>query len=350
MPDVPASTFLDFADHEARGVSALYDRLAREVAARASLRNMLGAAPPNHRRATLFFAAIHDVVLEQNGTYPADGPALEAFCAANYGAIIARIASRRTQTNEVARSAQLIPSLAAVSAMAEGTPTILEVGASAGLNLRFDSYRYTYRILGQAVSVGDAASSVDIECSFEGHRRVIPSAIPTVGQRIGLDAEPVDLADAQQVRWLRACVWADEADRAARLSAAVTLVRRDPPLVLRGDAIDNLDSAARHLPSDVPMVIVHQALMAYLSTRDRVRFRHAVKALARRRPVYWLFVESPTAAGTLADVAPPPDGRTQHVVVLADLTRAQRPAVVLAVADPHGRWLRWVASGSRKRD
>ena len=64
---VPA-LFTDFADREARGVSPLYERLARAVALRPGLFRMLDAAPPAQRQATLFFAAVHDVVLEQNGS------------------------------------------------------------------------------------------------------------------------------------------------------------------------------------------------------------------------------------------------------------------------------------------
>jgi hypothetical protein len=130
MPDVPASLFTDFADLEARGVSPLYGRLAREVATRPHLRRMLGAAPPRQRRATLFFAAIHDIVLDQGVTFPEDGPGLEALCVANRAAIMARIANRHTQTNEVARSAQLVPALAVVITLAEGPPSVLEVGAN----------------------------------------------------------------------------------------------------------------------------------------------------------------------------------------------------------------------------
>jgi hypothetical protein len=348
MPDVPASLFTDFAELEARGVSPLYDRLARAVAMRRHLRRMIGAAAPQQRRATLFFAAIHDLVLDQGVIFPEDGPDLEAFCAANEAAIMARIAVRRTQTNEVARSAQLVPALAAVTALAEGPPSVLEVGSSAGLNLRFDAYRYTYRTADRSVNLGDVGAPVHIDCAFEGDVGAIPATLPAVGERIGLDTEPVDLDDPQQVRWLRACVWADETGRDLRLQAAIEQARRDPPVVIRGDAIADLDRAADQLPPDAPLVVVHQSVMGYLSTRDRTRFGQAVRALARRRPVYWLFAESPTAAQVLAAVTPPSGDGAQHVLVLADLTRDPTPASVLAVADPHGQWLHWLAPVIRR--
>jgi hypothetical protein len=344
VTDVPPAVFTDFADIEARGVSPLYERLARAIATRPGLRHMLGAAPAGQRRGTLFFAAVHDLVLERDDSYPRDGPSLEAFCRANEAAITERIASRRTQTNEVARSAQLVPGLAIVAALAGHPPSLLEVGASAGLNLRFDDYRYTYRSVDGTSEVGDARAPVHIECTFDGAARALPRELPVVGVRIGLDSEPIDLEDPVQVRWLRACVWADEMDRDRRLQAAIELARADPPNVIRGDAVADLEMAAARLPIEVPLVVVHQAVMGYLSIQARTSFRRAIRDLARQRPVYWLFAESPAAAEVLAGVVPPPSGgRAKHLLVLADLTRDTPTSMVLAEADPHGSWLRWMA-------
>jgi hypothetical protein len=305
---------------------------------------MLGAAPARQRRATLFFAAVHDVVLEQNAEYPGDGPSLDAFCSANRPALMQRISSRRTQTNEVARSALLVPALAVVTALAGRPPAVLEVGASAGLNLRFDRYRYTYRAVDLTLTVGDARAPVHIECAFEGDPRAIPLALPLVGERIGLDADPVDLDDPGERRWLRACVWADEKDRDRRLRSAIDLARNDPPIVIRGDAVTDLETVAARLPSDAPLVVFHQAVMGYLSTRARMQFRRKVMDLASRRRVYWLLTESPSAVEALTGlVSTHWDGLAQHTVALMDLTRDPSRSDILAIADPHGRWLRWVA-------
>jgi hypothetical protein len=343
--EVPAALFRDFAKLEARDVSPLYEQLASHVATRPSLRRMLGAAPPRQRRATLFFAAVHDVVLEQGGRYPLDGPTLEAFCAVNRAAILERIETRRTQTNEVARSAQLVLALARVTELAGGPPSLLEVGASAGLNLSFDDYRYTYRTRNGPVNVGAARARVHVDVTFEGDVQVIPAALPVVGERIGLDSHPVDVTDPVQRRWLRACVWADEKDRDRRLLAAMDRARRDPPSVIRGDAVADIEAVAAQLPPEVPLVVMHQVVMGYLSTSARTRFRRKVLGLGRQRPVYWLFAESPTAVQTLAGViAPSGDGHLGHTLVLTDLTRDPPWSTVLAVADPHGSWLRWLGS------
>jgi hypothetical protein len=339
-----AALFTNFADWEARGVSPLYERLARAVALRPALLSMLDAVAPAQQRATLFFAAVHDVVLEQRVKYPADGASLEAFCGANADAILDRIANRRTQTNEVARCAQLLPALAIIAALAGRMPSLLEVGASAGLNLRFDDYRYTYRAIDRAIEVGDVRAGVHVDCAFEGDARIIPTAMPEVGDRIGLDLHPIDLDDPTEARWLRACVWPEEVDRDRRLQAAIASAKADPPTVITGDAVNDLQAVAARIPAQSPLIVMHQALTPYLPERSRTSLRRAIHHLARSRPVYWLFAEAPTAAETLVGFAPTfTNGIAYHALVLTDLTRKTLTPVALAVADPHGRWLRWLA-------
>ena len=113
----------------------------------------------------------------------------------------------------------------------------------------------------------------------------------------------------------------------------------------------NLHGAAARLPADVPLVVVHQVVMGYLSTRERVPFRRKIHELAGQRPVYWLLAESPAAVETLAGVVVPPwDGHVAHTLVLVDLTRDPQRTFVLGTADPHGRWLRWTAPPIVGRD
>ena len=210
---------------------------------------------------------------------------MEAFCRANSAALIERITNRRTQTNEVARSAQLVPAIAIIAELAGASPSLLEVGASAGLNLRFDDYRYTYRTATDAVEVGDARAAVHVKCAFEGDSRVIPGKLPSVGARVGIDSHPIDLWDSTDVRWLRACVWADELDRDRRLQAAVAGARSHPPSVIRGDAVQDLGSAAARLSAEDPLIVMHQAVMGYLSQTERTRFRRVIHDVARSRAV-----------------------------------------------------------------
>ena len=75
------------------------------------------------------------------------------------------------QTNEVARSGVILGGCLLISAATRQPLTIFEIGASAGLNLGFDRYRYD---LG-GESWGDEASPVRIRCEWSGE----PPAIDT---------------------------------------------------------------------------------------------------------------------------------------------------------------------------
>jgi hypothetical protein len=47
--------------------------------------------------------------------------------------------------------------------------------------------------------------------------------MPKVVARVGVDLDPVDVTDADDARWLRACLWPDQPERAARLEAEMAL-------------------------------------------------------------------------------------------------------------------------------
>jgi hypothetical protein len=98
---------------------------------------------------------------------------------------------------------------------------LIDVGASAGLNLRCDSYRIEYGSFG---ATGPADSPVRIECTVEGGRPPIAPRLPPIVSRIGIDRAPIDLENTDDVRWLLACVWPDSG-RLERTAASIRLAR-----------------------------------------------------------------------------------------------------------------------------
>src|SRR6202000_791518 len=59
-------------------------------------------------------------------------------------------------------------------------------------------------------------------------------AIPPVLVRVGVDPDPVDVTDAEQARWLRACLPPDRPERRARLDAEMALTATAPAPLLGG--------------------------------------------------------------------------------------------------------------------
>lgn len=83
-------------------------------------------------------------------------PIFRAFSLEHADEIISLISARRVQTNKVARCALFLPAFGLVSRRLDGEPfAMMEVGASAGLNLNWDKYAYDYgdgKIYGEPLS------------------------------------------------------------------------------------------------------------------------------------------------------------------------------------------------------
>lgn len=219
--------------------------------------------------------------------------------------------------------------------------SLLDAGASAGLNLHLDRYLLDY---GDAGTTGPTGAPVRITCDLTGPAPIAPEA-PEVVARVGLDRAPVDLADGDEVRWLLACVWPDTG-RLPRTRAAIELARRQPVPVVRGDVATDLPAAAALLPADAALAVTTSWVMAYVPPDDHRRVVDALAGLSTRRPVAWISAEAP---GALADVAVTEDGGHEGVTrsVLAAMLfqgGARTSVRVLGRCHPHGATLEWLPS------
>lgn len=212
------------------------------------------------------------------------------------------VATRSTQTNEVARCALLRPVLAQIP----GPLALVEVGASAGLCLHPDRYSYRYSN-GDRVDPATGPSPVVLRCQATGDPP-IPQVMPDVVWRAGVDLNPLDVQDAEAVRWLEHLIWPEHEHRRVRLAAAVELTRHSPARIVRGDLNDVLPSLVTEVPDGVTPVVFHSAVLAYLDPQDRERFVATVK-----RPTGPLDQQRGPHSGAVR-VAAPPDERSRHLV------------------------------------
>ena len=233
--------------------------------------------------------------------------------------MLALLAGRMTQTNEVGRCSVLLPVLSTI----EGPIALLEVGASAGLCLLLDLFHYRYGTR----EIGDATSPVHLGCEIHGLGS-LSLRIPWVTWRRGIDLAPIDVLDEEQVRWLEACVWADQPDRLARLRAAVTLAREDPPRLIRGDLAEITSVVASEAPPDSTLVVTHSATLAYVTPSDRQSFVDMMRALG----CVWISNEGPRVVPGL-EGSILSEAERRGAFVLAEGSR------IHGLADPHGSWL-----------
>jgi hypothetical protein len=141
--------------------------------------------------------------------YPPNAAEREALWAAIEAAIATHDARLTAfldsppQTNEVGRSGALLGMLLHV-AEATGLPLrLVELGASAGLNLDLDAYRYD---LGECRRWGPPSSPVEVACAWSG---VLPplAADLRVVERAGCDRNPLDPASREDQERLLAYIW-----------------------------------------------------------------------------------------------------------------------------------------------
>ena len=305
---------------EVAGESPRYAALAAAVAEDTAVLRFLVGLPSGKRQPTLLFAALRFL-----GGVPADGADLRRRVADRTEALRDVMLTRATQTNEPARCTGLLPVLASL----EGPLALVEVGASAGLCLYPDRYGYEYD--GRPVG---PRGPVHLRCTTSGPVPV-PSVLPEVVARIGVDLNPLDVTDPGDLAWLRALVWPGpvEAERLARLDAAAAVAAQDPPTLLAGDLVDRLTDALALVPEGATPVVLHTAVLPYVPAERRAAFA----ALVRSLPVRWLAQEG---AGMVPGTGEPfPGGWGPYLVLSLD----GRP---LAHAGHHGGHLDWLPEPS----
>lgn len=249
------------------GHSALHVAWAAGVAADDDVLALLDRLPRERRQPSLIFS-----VATWLGAGASDYAEFRTWLVENWPDVEAAARERRTQTNEVGRCAPLVAALARIP----GPLALLEVGAAAGLCAIPERYSYRFGD-GPVLGTGEPV----IACAVDG-AGLIPATLPDIRWRLGLDLHPLSAADAGDAEWLEALVPLDRPDRRERLRAALATARRDPPRVVRGDALDDLADAAAEAPAGLTLVVVSLGTLVYLPPEARAAFPKEVARLGAR--------------------------------------------------------------------
>lgn len=344
MPDsdsitLLATRFRQFAENESRGYSPLYERLSMGVADDRELLAIAAHARDGQPPPNMLFGAVRFLLLRgitspcsrffvtlsrEDGPPDNAFPLFRSFCIEHRDELIDILQTRRVQTNEVGRSAILYPVFAMIAGERRKGMGLIEIGASAGLNLNWDLYRYHY---GSGVICGREDSPLMIEAELRGDSRPpLPNVPPSIVSKVGVDLNPVDITDRDDALWLQSLVWPEHRQRAERLSAAMAVAQKSPPRLVAGNGVDSLPILLSELADDTLPIIFHTFALYQFPT-DFTRLTNLLTTLSHGHELYHVSIES--RRGMDCDVV---------VMYYRDGTVTVREP---ATAHPHGAWIEW---------
>ncbi len=328
MTDWLASGLRAFAG-ECRGSSPIYERLSLALAEDVELLAAIEPAVGARFNPNLLFASARYLALSRGRDVPETPEGFRAFWLERLDEIRELISTRVTQTNEVARCSYLLLGFE-LARRERGRPlALLEVGASAGLNLLFDRYRYDYGAHGTA---GPEGSPVVLAPRILAGAPPVPDEMPSVAWRLGIDIRPLDPIDPDDRLWLRALVWPEHQERQDRLERALALAAESPVPILAGNAVELLPEAAAEAPAEATLVVYHTNTLPYLTTVERERLSTQIAELGAGRDTVRISGEGP-----------PPAHGFEAALKMASYTGAVGTEHVLAHTLQHARGFAWLA-------
>jgi len=256
-----------------------------------------------------FLGAAHDLALsgEDAALAAAFPPATDADAAwaATKAAVLrdperfAAFMGHEPQTNEVRRSACLLPGFLTLAAETGLPLACLELGASAGLNQLWSRFRYDY---GAAGAWGDPASPLMLTSDWSGPAAPWDAQVQVVSTA-ACDRRPIDIADPAQRRRLKAYLWPDQTERLQRFDAAVGMALAAAVKVETADAATWTRANAAPAKG-VATVVYHSIFWQYLSAETQAGLQGAIEAhganATANAPLAWLRMEP--AAGQIVPI------------------------------------------------
>ena len=337
-----------FGEHQFRGYSPIYERIADAVAGDREVLELFRQAPPAAHLPPAPLGAVRYLLLDglehplgevYGGRSDADpGPLFLDLCRAERSSLLALLQTRRVQTNDCGRSAIIGPALTWVAEQLPGPYCLVDVGASAGINLLCERYRLDY---GRHGATGSPDSTVRISCEVTAGDPPIADRLPELTQRVGIDLSPIDLSDPADARWLLACVWPDTG-RAERVEASIRLAQQDLPMVIAGRADAVLPGVLAGLPAGATAIVTTTWAFGYFSLEERAQFVELLRAASARRPIAWVSAEGGGTVDALVDLGAG-DSSGPDVLGAMLLNGGADTVHLLGYVHGHGNWLDWRA-------
>lgn len=334
--------------------SPLYAELAYGVSLDADLLNLAAQKRKRQPAPNMLFAAVQYLLLS-GGAYAEHSlaahypivsgadrpmepafPAFRDFCLRHDDEILGLISTQRTQTNVVRRCTCLLPAFSMVQAESGLPLALIDVGASAGLNLNVDRYRYRYLRGGQEEATwGRPEARIALEAELRGG-----GALPELADHLvvwfrgGIDLNPINLSNAEELRWLRALIWPEHLERHQRLLDGAEELVRSPIDLRSGDAAELLPQMIADTPADAALTVFSTVALYQFRAAGREQIYRTLAETSRQRPVWLVTLEL-----KLEDI----DDPQEPTLAISRFVNGDRQRQQLARSSAHGWWIEWAA-------
>ena len=300
--DIIANEFVVFSVRECEGSSLLYAELANGVSSDIELLELCQNARPGQPIPNLFFGSVHYLLLKGRRHplekfYPSivshpknpQGafPVFKKFCLSYKDEIVHLLKEKLVQTNEVRRCGYLYPIFSKIYERTNNPLALMEIGTSAGFQLLWDKYVYSY---GSDDWYGNSGSHLKITMDIKGDNfPEVAKQSPKVGMRIGFDLNIVDLRNKEDKLWLRSLIWPEHKERVAMFNQAVDYVLHNELSLIEGNGLDLINRYVDDIPLSNTLCVYHTHVANQLSIDDKKLLLRKIETIGATRNVYHIY-------------------------------------------------------------
>lgn len=336
--EVISHLFVIFSEKECKNSSKLYEFLSLKIAKdieilEICLNSRNGQPIPN-----LLFGAVHYLLLkgkdhELKEYYPSMVVEAKAynesfisfkdFCLVHKNELIGILQTKLVQTNEVRRCAYLYPAFSFIYEKTNKPLALIEIGTSAGLQLLWDKYSYSYNA-DEVVGTKNSKLSITTEVKGDNTPFLYPTP-PPISTRIGIDLNIVDLNDQEEYVWLKSLIWTEHKERLEMFERAASYIKDYPVQLIEGDGVALLSEIVENVPVDSTICIFHTHVANQMSQETRNSLLNTVESIGMKREVFHMY-------NNIQD-------RDLHLdYYLKGIEYKQ----TIAETDGHGKWFKWL--------
>ena len=297
-----SKTFITFSEKECKGSSLIYEYLSKQIAMDNSLLKIASNAREGQPAPNLLFGAVHYLLLKGREhplkdyypsivgtpkTYKDSFPVFKDFCLNYQKEIEVILKMKLVQTNEVRRCSYLYPAFCIIYELAKKPLALIEIGTSAGLQLYWDKYSYSY---GKDDLYGNVDSELPITAEIKGaNMPFLLKTAPPVTSRIGFDLQTIDTHDEEEELWLKSLIWPEHNERLFLFDKALHYRKEASLNIINGDGVSLLPQYVEAIPEDSVICIFHTHVANQLPIEGKQLLLQTVDAIGTERDVFHLY-------------------------------------------------------------